>query len=136
MTKKFQIHQSLSKIANEYDGFILDQYGVLHDGTSSLPYTTECVETLYNLGKKLIILSNTSAPSSTTINRLPRLGFKKEHFIGAVTSGDEASKYIKEMYSGKKALLFTWKKGKSSSPVEEFLHHCGNIRTTHNRILI
>ena len=73
MTRRFQIHQSLSKIANEYDGFILDQYGVLHDGTRSLPYTTECVETSYNLGKKLIILSNTSAPSSTTINRLPRL---------------------------------------------------------------
>jgi len=33
---------------------------------------------------------------------------------------------VKTNYSGKKALLFTWKKGKSSSPVGEFLSHCGN----------
>lgn len=44
-----------------------------------------------------------------------------------MTSGDEASKYILENFQNKKALLFTWKKGKSTSPVGEFLDNCGNV---------
>lgn len=94
----FTIHKSLQEIAHQYDGFILDQYGVMHNGQSALPGAVDCVKQLSALGKKLCILSNTSSPSQTALAKLPRLGFDPSLFVTAVTSGEEASRFIREAY--------------------------------------
>ena len=47
-------------IADRYDGFILDQFGVMHNGVVALPGAQECFQKLAKAGKKLVILSNTS----------------------------------------------------------------------------
>ena len=84
----FTTISSFAEIASRYDGFILDQYGVMHNGSHSLPGSVECVEKLAEMGKKLIILSNTSSPSETALKKLPKLGFNPDCFVGAVTSGE------------------------------------------------
>mmetsp|Transcript_43787 Transcript_43787/g.85941 ORF Transcript_43787/g.85941 Transcript_43787/m.85941 type:complete len:230 (+) Transcript_43787:200-889(+) len=48
-------------------------------------------------------------------------------FEGAITSGEEASKYILENYQGKRALWFTWDKNTTPSPLS-FLQKCGSIK--------
>eukprot|EP00977_Amphora_coffeiformis_P006285 scaffold1351_cov176-Amphora_coffeaeformis.AAC.19 len=112
--------------------------GVLHNGVAALDGAIECVEQLYKAGKKLIILSNTSAPSDKALLKLPKLGFNSEHISsGAVTSGEEASKYILETYGSdpsvtKKALMLTWDTTDLNNPrltalPEQFLEQCGNI---------
>jgi ribonucleotide monophosphatase NagD (HAD superfamily) len=125
--------KSFSEIAEKYDGFILDQYGVMHNGSESLPGSVECIQQLASMGKKLIILSNTSSPSSTALDKLPKLGFDPDNFVGAVTSGEEAARYIKETYGGgkdvKKAIWFTW--DKPAIPLA-FLSKCGNVEGTTN----
>ena len=132
----FQIHSSFSELIDCYDGFILDQFGVMHNGQHALDGASECVERLAKMGKKLIILSNSSSLSSATLANLPKLGFDPTNFIGAVTSGEEASHYISKYYSGKKALMITWSstssKTTSSSPTV-YLEMCGdNIMLTDN----
>jgi HAD superfamily hydrolase (TIGR01450 family) len=120
----------MSELVDRYDGFILDQFGVMHDGLAALPGAAPCVEELHKRGKKIFILSNTSALSSSTIQRLPRLGFNPACFSGAVTSGEEAAAYIRKKFQSKCGLLFTWKVTPQSYSVEKFLGRCGSLRVT------
>ena len=76
-----QITNGISEIVSLYDAFILDQHGVLHNGKSAFSGAVDCVKELHAaMGKKLIILSNTSSPSASTFDRLPTLGFDKSNF--------------------------------------------------------
>ncbi|VEU35880.1 unnamed protein product [Pseudo-nitzschia multistriata] len=137
--ESFEIHECFGKdIIDRYDGFILDQFGVLHNGAHGLEGAPELVQKLagdYN--KKLVILSNSSSSSESCKAKLPKLGFDPKNFCNAVTSGEEAGKYIRDQYAGtttpegamKKALWFTWKTKSSLSPLR-FLELCGNIPVT------
>lgn len=56
----FRIINNLREVADDYDGFILDQYGVLHDGAKPLDGVVLAIAELLRRGKKLVILSNAS----------------------------------------------------------------------------
>ena len=93
----FLIHENgiSDLIINKYDGFIIDQFGVLHNGYEGLDGASECVNTLVDIyNKKCVILSNSSSLAVATKNKLPTMGFDKNKFITCVTSGEEASHYI------------------------------------------
>ena len=126
------MHQGLSDLMDqcEYEGFILDQFGVMHNGTTHLPGAEEAVAQLYKAGKKLIILSNSSSLADKTVAKLPKLGFSPDHFVGAVTSGQEAVQYIRATHQGKKALLFTWKSPKVTPSPTAFVQACGDVTVT------
>ena len=130
--QQYSTHKSFAEIAKLYDGFILDQFGVLHNGKDPLDGALECMSTLVeSMGKKCIILSNTSSPSKTALEKLTtKIGFDKTHFMGAVTSGEEASKYIAKTFgqhdNPKKCIWFTWNSSNDSSA--SFLEQCGNIQ--------
>jgi HAD superfamily hydrolase (TIGR01450 family) len=128
-SKEFQIHSSFAELVPLYDAFILDQFGVMHNGTHGLEGAPECVATLAKKGKKLIILSNSSSNAEATKAKLPKLGFDPANFVGAVTSGEEAGHFIAKEYAGKKALFITWKTPKVPSPMK-FLEMCGDIQIT------
>jgi len=128
----FALHSSFLEIANRYDGFILDQYGVLHNGVSPLPGAIDTLEKLHALNKKLIILSNTSSPAKSAIAKLAKLGFDPKWFQGgAVTSGEESSRYIERTYGSSekplKAIWFTYAGSISTPPPLDFIEKCGNI---------
>ena len=48
----------ISEIIDKYDVFILDQWGVIHDGKKGYTLAIECVQQLVKRNKKLIIISN------------------------------------------------------------------------------
>mmetsp|Transcript_17020 Transcript_17020/g.34991 ORF Transcript_17020/g.34991 Transcript_17020/m.34991 type:complete len:342 (+) Transcript_17020:113-1138(+) len=142
----FQVHECVGQdLIDRYDGFILDQFGVLHNGTNGLEGAPDLVRMLADpekFNKKLVILSNSSSSSESCKAKLPSLGYDPENFVNAVTSGEEAGRHIRDTYAGagaqsdteseekpKKALWFTWKTGKSQSP-STFLDLCGGIPVT------
>ena len=134
--KAYTIHSSFRELIPLYDAFILDQFGVMHDGTKALDGAVELVDHLHRAGKKLIILSNTSAPSGAALKKLPKFGFDNpSYFVGAVTSGEEASKYIAKTYGddpASKALFITWDASDANNPrltayPEQFISQCGNV---------
>ena len=43
----------LKDIIDRYDVFILDQWGVMHNGEEGYTAAIKCVETLYKVNKKL-----------------------------------------------------------------------------------
>ena len=85
MTK---IINSFSKILDKYDFFILDQWGVMHDGHKGYKHAINAVNKLIIEDKKLIIISNSSKRKISSVNRLKDLGFNKNDFIEVMTSGE------------------------------------------------
>jgi ribonucleotide monophosphatase NagD (HAD superfamily) len=85
MTK---IIESIGDIISLYDVFILDQWGVMHDGYKGYDHAINSVEKLIRENKKLIIISNSSKRKTSSISRLKSLGFDKNHFIEVMTSGE------------------------------------------------
>ena len=47
------------------------------------------------MGKRMVVLSNTTKRASTTLARLPQLGFDDGAIEAAVTGGEQAWNYIK-----------------------------------------
>ncbi len=78
----------LEEIYDNYDAFILDQWGVIHDGNKGYLNAIQCVEKLYSKKKILTIISNSSKKKEETIMRLPNLGFQSAHFHKVMTSGE------------------------------------------------
>lgn len=132
MSAAFTVHSSFREIATMYDGFILDQYGVLHNGQEPLPGALEVLQELKRNSKKLIILSNTSSPSKSALKKLRLLGFDPDWFdAGAVTGGDQASEYVTKMFGvgavAKKVVFLTYGVSFFSPPPLDFIEGCGNV---------
>ncbi len=87
---------SIEEIINDYDNFIIDQWGVMHDGTFGYDYAFKSINILNSNNKNLFIISNSSKRSKSSIDRLPKLGFKKSSFINTVTSGEMIWQLLKK----------------------------------------
>ncbi|MBR6411862.1 MAG: HAD-IA family hydrolase [Alphaproteobacteria bacterium] len=80
-----KIYDNLLEIADQFDTFLVDAYGVFWDGKGLIKGSAETLETLMKQGKKVCILSNTSA---INYSYEPR-GLKKGvHYTTVITSGD------------------------------------------------
>jgi len=78
----------LREIYDNYDIFILDQWGVMHDGYKGYKHSVDCVNKLFENDKTLLIISNSSKRNEITLIRLPQLGFNSNFFNGIMTSGE------------------------------------------------
>ncbi len=80
----------LSDIAERYDGFIVDLWGVLHDGVRAFPQAVDCLERLRERGKRVLILSNAPRRADVVAARNAELGIPA-HLCDAVMSSGEAA---------------------------------------------
>ena len=78
----------LNEIYQKYDAFILDQWGVMHDGHNGFENAIHCIKRLFDKNKLLFIISNSSKRKKATISRLPGLGFDPKYFKEVLTSGE------------------------------------------------
>ena len=62
--------RSLRSGPNKKSVFLLDQYGVLHDGKVAYPCAVETVKELHESGARLFIISNSSRRASGTLAKL------------------------------------------------------------------
>ena len=53
-----RLYDGMRGLAPRYDGFILDLWGVVHDGTAPFPGVLDCMQRLLDAGKRLVLLSN------------------------------------------------------------------------------
>ena len=81
---------SLHALSGMYGNFLIDQFGVLLDGTKAYPGAAEAIMKLANRGKRIVILSNSGKLSIQNELRLERMGFNRDHFDSVVTSGEVA----------------------------------------------
>jgi ribonucleotide monophosphatase NagD (HAD superfamily) len=83
----------VSRFADDYDVWLLDQFGLLHDGSTPYDGAVECVDALAAMGKRIYIVSNSSRGREGTIARLASMGFSATAFRGAMTSGEVARRF-------------------------------------------
>jgi len=90
-TKTLRLVEGLKDIVDDYDVFVLDMWGVMHDGFTPYPGVVEAVKKLKAAGKSLIILSNSSQRQEKSIRNLDGLGFDPLlDFDKIITSGEVA----------------------------------------------
>lgn len=85
----------LRHLADRYDGFIFDQWGVLHDGRTAYHGALECLSQLQVLGKSIVVLSNSGKRAYANECRLAAFGFDRGKYSYLVTSGDVAWEALK-----------------------------------------
>jgi HAD superfamily hydrolase (TIGR01459 family) len=80
--------KSIEQVAKDHDIFLLDMWGVMHDGTTPYEGVLDCVQQLKGAGKELVILSNSSKRRDNSERMLLKLGFDPKDFCQIITSGD------------------------------------------------
>lgn len=102
----------MRELASQYDAFLLDQFGVLHNGREALPGADACYARLAAAGKQLVVLSNTSRRRADALGKLPRMGFDAATLSEFVSSGEEAWRHLDSpACAGKKVLWLAWEDG-------------------------
>ena len=92
----------LSDICDAYDTFVIDLWGVIHDGITLNPDAIEAIRELQKNSKKIVFLSNAPRPSSKVIDFLISLDMDKKYLSNVVTSGEAAMHAINKNKFGKK----------------------------------
>ena len=78
----------ISSFAERYDGFAIDQWGVLHDGQQAYPGAVDCLERLAALGKRVVVLTNSGKRAALNARRIAAMGFPLSSYTAVVSSGE------------------------------------------------
>jgi HAD superfamily hydrolase (TIGR01459 family) len=84
----------VGSLAGDFDGYILDQWGVLHDGTRPYAGAAECLQRLHGAGKRIVVLSNSSKREAESLELLARMGFDTGAIDRFVSAGEEARRAL------------------------------------------
>lgn len=76
------------EIADDYDGFILDIWGVIHNGVAPIEGAPDCLERLSRTGKPIVLLSNAPRRAAVVGRQLARMGIPPTNYTGIMTSGE------------------------------------------------
>lgn len=93
MTK---IINSIEEIADEYDAFLCDVWGVIHNGRIHFKKALEALRLLRSKNKPVILISNSPRPSSQIPAQLASLDIDDSIYDGIVTSGDATLALVKK----------------------------------------
>src|SRR3954468_5992493 len=80
--------KGIRDVAGEFDGFILDLWGLIHDGERAYPPAAETLRQLKNAGKKTLLLSNAPRRSYALVEGMTRMGLGRELYGEVLSSGE------------------------------------------------
>ncbi len=78
----------LSALSHTYDGYVIDLWGVLHDGITAYPGAMACLAALRAANKRVVLLSNAPRRAAAAAESLRRLGFDASLYDALITSGE------------------------------------------------
>jgi HAD superfamily hydrolase (TIGR01459 family) len=82
------ILESIAPLAPRYDVWLLDIWGVLHNGVRPFPGAVDACRRFRQKGGVIILVSNSPRPRQGVIEQLTQIGVPEECYDGVVTSGD------------------------------------------------
>jgi HAD superfamily hydrolase (TIGR01459 family) len=86
----------LRALAPRYDGFILDLWGVIHDGITPIPGAIESLRSLIDAGKRIVLLSNAPRRADDVVRRITTVGVPADIYHHVMSSGEEAWQHLKQ----------------------------------------
>src|SRR5690242_16111314 len=88
--------EGMRELAPDYDGFILDLWGVVHDGIAPFPGVLDCMGRLTEAGKRIVLLSNAPRRADDVIRRIEKIGVPRHLYHAVMSSGEEAWQHLKK----------------------------------------
>ncbi len=88
----------LRQISEEYEGYIIDLWGVIHDGIAPYPGAVECLRQLSDLGKSVVLLSNAPRRAHVAQASLRNMGIPDHLYTGILTSGEATHQLLRERF--------------------------------------
>ncbi|PPR38241.1 MAG: hypothetical protein CFH26_00238 [Alphaproteobacteria bacterium MarineAlpha6_Bin4] len=103
--------KNFSEIANFYDFFFFDLYGVTHNGIKLFPGIVPILKQIKVLKKKAIFISNAPRRSEKIKSFLNKIGLKRSLYLDVFSSGDITYKnYLTKLKKKKKYYFIGAKK--------------------------
>lgn len=82
-------------LADRYSGFILDLWGVIHDGVNAFPHSVETLRHLRDARKRTLLLSNVPRPNDAVRTMMRRMGIEDSLYTGILTSGEAVRRALR-----------------------------------------
>jgi HAD superfamily hydrolase (TIGR01459 family) len=80
----------ISTLVEMFDVFLVDQFGVLHNGRVPYPGAHDALELLRRSGKRIVLVSNSAKRAAPNKERMRKLGFHDDLYDAFITSGEAA----------------------------------------------
>ncbi len=93
---KTPILRGMRDIADNYDGYVVDLWGVVHDGIAVFPGVIETLEKLRAAAKKLVFLSNAPRRAEVVASQLSSLGITAKLHHGVMSSGEATWQHLRD----------------------------------------
>ena len=94
--------EHLAQIFHEYDAFIIDLWGVMHNGIKLNDQAMNAVKHLDANEKRVVFLSNAPRPTKEVINFLKKMKMEDRFLKNILTSGEAAIHSLKKNKFGEK----------------------------------
>ena len=91
-----QVLTGFGEIAPLYDAFIVDIWGVLHDGVQPYPGATDCLARIKASGKRAVLLSNAPRRAWAAQAGMRAMGLADDLYDGIVTSGEATHMMLRD----------------------------------------
>ena len=88
--------EHLSEIYKSYDTYIIDLWGVMHNGIKLNPGAVEVIKNLEAKKKRVVFLSNAPRPSEGVIEFLKKIKMDEKYLKNVFTSGEAAIDSLKK----------------------------------------
>jgi HAD superfamily hydrolase (TIGR01459 family) len=90
-----EILDGIAPVADRYDGFVLDLWGVVHDGRRPYPGVPEALAELKSRSKRVAFLTNAPRRAWFVEGMLDRMGLDRGLYDGIISSGEIAWRMLK-----------------------------------------
>lgn len=87
---KTEFTPGLAPLAADYDAFIVDLWGTLHNGIEPLPGALDCLDRLKADGKSIALLSNAPFRITAVVQVIDRIGVPRGLYDCVLSSGEMA----------------------------------------------
>jgi len=95
-------NKGLKSIAENYDIFYIDLWGVVHNGITLHKNAIETLEEITKAKKQYVLLTNAPRPNSSVNLFLKKMGMNKEIREKVYSSGEASLSYLKKNFLNKK----------------------------------
>jgi len=82
-------------LSERYDGFVLDLWGVIHDGVQAFPHAVTCLRHLRTAGKRVLLLSNVPRPNAAVQTMMRQMGIDDGLYTDILTSGEAVRRALR-----------------------------------------
>jgi len=89
-------NKGLRSIAENYDIFYIDLWGVIHNGITLHKNAIETLEEIAKAEKQYVLLTNAPRPNKTVKSFLEKMGLNKKIIENVYSSGEAALSYLKK----------------------------------------